>query len=233
MAITVGTHSHGTSTGAEPVSFSHEVTAGTTLLLVAVSFGGAGDFVDSVVFNGTESLTKSEVASSNAHASFWYKVNPTATTANVVATFSGTYGDDRGIVITALNLSGTLAGTPMGADGNASSASAATITKQITSTADNSLIFAVCTKRPHTGTFTVDAGQTEITNQAQAGTTSGCNAGLSYKLQATAGNVTLGYDGDAGDEWGIVVAEVKAAAETPTVTTSANKSAKVLLMNVG
>lgn len=71
---------------------STTVSSGSDRLLVCrVSFETAANAVSGIVFNTSETFTKLDhsAASSFSRVEIWYLVNPTVTTANVVATSAG------------------------------------------------------------------------------------------------------------------------------------------------
>src|SRR5215467_12272194 len=79
-------------------TFSVTVKPGDTVLSVVDGYRAVGKTVSSVVFNGTESLTRSVSRLGNTMgAEIWSLKNPTATTANVVVTYTngGTFVFDR------------------------------------------------------------------------------------------------------------------------------------------
>src|SRR5207253_538501 len=79
-------------------TFSVNVKPGDTLLSVVDGYRAVGKTISSVVFNGSEALTKSAGTLGNTMgAEIWSLKNPTATTANVVITYSngGTFVFDR------------------------------------------------------------------------------------------------------------------------------------------
>jgi len=90
----------GTSTCASPASsasvadpfittFSVTVNPGDTVLSVVDGYRAAGKTIASVVFNGSEKLTRSAGTLANTMgAEIWSLQNPTATTANVVITYT-------------------------------------------------------------------------------------------------------------------------------------------------
>lgn len=79
-----------TNGNASSYTFSHTPSADNCILLVYVSYKNNTDVTTSVVFNGTETLTRltGGIYGSTQVGSTWYLMNPTATTANVVVTLS-------------------------------------------------------------------------------------------------------------------------------------------------
>ena len=79
-------------------TFSVTVKPGDTVLSVVDGYRAVGKTISSVVFNGSENLTKSVGTLGNTMgAEIWSLKNPTATTANIVITYTngGTFVFDR------------------------------------------------------------------------------------------------------------------------------------------
>src|SRR5207249_7430938 len=76
---------------AEPftTTFSVTVKPGDTMLSVVDGYRSLGKTISGVVFNGSESLTRSVgILGNTMGAEIWSLKNPTATTANVVITYT-------------------------------------------------------------------------------------------------------------------------------------------------
>src|ERR1051326_6356217 len=70
-------------------TFSVSVIPGDTVLSVVVGYRALGKTISSVVFNGSQSLTRSAGMLSNTMgAEIWSLKNPTATTGNIVITYT-------------------------------------------------------------------------------------------------------------------------------------------------
>lgn len=173
-------------------------------LLVFVTFKDSGDTdqtVSSVVFNTTENLTKlgesnNTGGSANArHVSAWWLPNPSATTANLVATYSESVLSASIQAFAYTNVEAI--GTVSDGDVNTSNATATTthisLTTDLATTRDNSLgvAFIACqdgTRDP----FTPDAG----TERADGSTSGGVTNDMSYtvieRAAATPGNYAFG-----------------------------------------
>src|ERR1051326_5527025 len=79
-------------------NFSGTVHPGDSVLSVVDGYRAVGKTISSVVYNGSEALTKSAGTLGNTMgAEIWSLKNPTATTANVVITYTngGTFVFDR------------------------------------------------------------------------------------------------------------------------------------------
>src|SRR5438105_8802970 len=79
-------------------TFSVTVISGDTVLSVVDGYRAVGKTISSVVFNGSETLTKSAGTLGNTMgAEIWSLRNPTATTASVVITYTngGTFVFDQ------------------------------------------------------------------------------------------------------------------------------------------
>lgn len=209
-AIVVGTSDIATSTGTSSLTKSITVASGTTLLLVSIGLAGGCACSTGVTYNGSN-LTSIASSTTNVDSAMYYMTNPTATTANVVASFSSAF--DRATVMTITQLSGT-ATSPIGTTGTASG-TGNTMSKAITTVADNSYIFDSVSER-NNHTFTVGGSQTQITNQSQSGTLVNGTDGVSYQTTTTAGSHTMSWTSDNGaDGWDIVAVEIKASLATP------------------
>lgn len=214
MAITVSnTYYTATSTGASSLTIPNVVIpAGTTSLWVTISHSQGADAIvpatGKVVFNTTETMTRAAASFTNVGAYIYYLANPTATTANVVITFTG--ATDRGIVATAIVVSGSLTTGVLGATQTAQNGSATAISATINPTqADNSVILD-CVTTLDQFALTQDVGQTQIISQWQAGNPQGCEAGASYKTTTTAGSYTTGWDNTGTNtQWDYVAVEIK------------------------
>jgi len=226
MAITFGTVTTGQNTGASPLTYSHTVDSNTTCLIVTTSYGGSGDDVSGVTWDGN-SLTKVVVSSSNAHAAFWRLTNPTPGTGNVVVTKSGS--TDRGTISNAINVFGGSTATPIGDTSNAAVASGTSVSSSIDTTETGSVSLILATKRPNGGnSIAVGGSQVAISNIDQAGTASGCRAGFSYldtPLFAT--NYSVSYTGGSGDEWGLVAVELVPSSALNTYTGTPANSTRI------
>lgn len=97
------------------VSWSHTTSAGSnTLLLVAIQFWMTSQHLVSVTF-GADNLTEYTGAGYNADGSngtarFYYKINPTVQTADIVTTYSGS---DGGVSYASLSWFGAHQTTPL------------------------------------------------------------------------------------------------------------------------
>ena len=140
MAIAFVGSATSSSTAADPTLTisGHTVDAGTTILIVGGAWraGNASFDITGITWNGgAEALTRLRIdpdpAASTSGSFLYYLVNPTATTADVVITWSGTTGRTSA---GATNYNGIDTGTPFEADagsdgsGTSSSVSLTTLT---------------------------------------------------------------------------------------------------------
>jgi hypothetical protein len=129
-------------------TFAHTVPAGTTCLIVGFAYT-RNDPTDatSVTFNGvamTEAVDAlSTVGSIRGRAGWYYLLNPTPATANVVATFTGSV-DDGGCV--AVNLGSSTAATP-GTGSSALNSGRTSATCSVTATRPALVFFATAAGR--------------------------------------------------------------------------------------
>ena len=151
----------------------------------------------------------------------WYLFNPTATTADVVVTWSGT-GNERAMGYTAIVLSDVEAFDKCA---TASATANSTITVDITPTFDNSMVIDNGHANISTA-WTVGAGQTTITNRNLTGSSAEA-ALVSYTLQTTAVAETMSWTADGAAEWAQVAVAFK-----PATAGSVCRGA-LMLMGVG
>jgi len=204
------------------LSWSHTVSAGLSNSILIVMVGTAkslGITVSTITF-GSQSLVRAVATTSSTTApgaEIWYLKAPTAGTATIIATLSGTTAVD-GAGGSAISLSGVDQTTPIPTTNNAKG-TASTPTLSIITTYGNSWVIG-------SEGFDFNAAQTP---SGTAPVTAICDvvaggmaAASSYTTTTTAGSVTTSWTGS--DNWGIANAEVKASLSISVslTTTKAN-----------
>src|SRR5262245_42700704 len=121
LAPVVGTVTQGDTAGsAASLTFSHTVASGTKILLLGIS--SWQQQISTVTWNTSENLslvTGTRVPSGDVRSEYWYLLNPTATTANIVITPASSTWLSAG----AQNWTGVDTGTPFSNGTNAGAAS--------------------------------------------------------------------------------------------------------------
>lgn len=225
MAITkVGTPGSYAAAGTESSStFSVTVPAGTTKLLVSVGVvGSSAQTISSVVFNTSESLS---VGKTQAHTDFtsnvdaiYYRDNPTATTANVVVTYSGSIRPTCEWVC----FSGTATGV-----GTTAGSTTSMSTSLNVATTSMMASFANASVNSDVTAITVANGQT-VAAQTAHPNGSGGKSGLAY-LAGTGSAQTLSWTPTGTpDDQGIVAVELTATAAGPTINTQPQAQTAIL-----
>jgi hypothetical protein len=187
-AIAGGTTVSGTNTASATITLSSIVTTGSDkYLLCSVTWGNTQTSPTSVVFNGSENLTKVNgvLKGTGEGADFWELKNPSSTTANVVVTFSA--APSIGISAGCTPYTGVDQTTP--SDGFVSVTGSVNPDPQptldVTSATDDLVVDALETNGD--GTLTIGGGQTQtfaVGNNNQSGHGS---------TEAGAGTVTMSW----------------------------------------
>lgn len=168
QVATAGTPSEGESAGTTALSFSHTVPAGSDRLLT-VGCASYDQPPTAVTFNTSESLTECASCAFNnggERVSIWYRIAPTATTANIDVTFAAS----EEVVCGAVNFTGVDQVTPIGTGDTDGIASATTWDDppSVSTSDSNGLVYTVIATFT-AGTITPDAGQTEQWEEENAG----------------------------------------------------------------
>jgi len=177
-------------------------------------FGSGSSASVSCVYNTSETMTAvyTQNGSEQTGGILYYLANPTATTANIVATFA-TQGD---IFIMAFVTQDTAQSSPVDVGGTANTSGATSISKEIVTTVDDTLClstwyFGGSADSPVPGT-----GQVDITTDR---TLAGGEAAWSSEAQASAGAYTGSYTwtNSAGGDFYVVA--IKGAVAPPATGT--------------
>lgn len=187
-------------------SFSHTVGSGSNrLLIVGISWydPNSGASITSVVYNGTETLTKLDHAntspSGDGRGEIWYRVNPSSGAHNIVVTFStgGQYATIGAVSVADANQS-TPFGTPAKATGTGTSASV-----NVTS-ADDELVIAVLDYASTSQTTTVTGTGTSRWTKLSSNTEAGAG-----QTAPGASSVTAGWTLSGSSAWDIIGVSIK------------------------
>lgn len=154
------------SASASTVTVSHTIGAGGTnrYLACAVSTQSTTRSATSVVFNGTESLTKlaelnnADDTNRQSHVEYWYRLAPSVITADVVVTLNASTAVSVGCVSYSDVDQSTPHGTPVTAKGDG-----ATISVSVAS-ASGELVLDAASVRVGTTNITTGGGQTSLVN---------------------------------------------------------------------
>lgn len=199
----------------DPLTWSHTVASGTTVLVVTA--GGAGSPVGAsgVTWNGS-ALTKVKADSYNGAgaadpwAELWILENPTAATGNVVITPNDSTPNAQ--TGTAINLTGTPTTSSVDVSNN-NSASSGSPTVSLTTTEANTFVIDSMAHRLG-GTITKDGTQTLLKEYEDAHSGAGdVSWGTSYKEVASSGSTSMDWTTGGGDGWAHVAAAFKSSAE--------------------
>jgi hypothetical protein len=169
----------------------------------------------SVTWNGSETFTAvpgTAVTSNTLRLQMWYLFNPTATTADIVATWNGTHDDSR---VSVQIVDGIDTGTPFGTAVTDTNASGTTLTVDVSS-ATGEIVVDVAGHSQAGGTATEGANQTVDTiNSTMGGTAFYAHA--SHEDGAT--TVTMSYTwGSSATTQAIAAIPLKPAAAQPGPT---------------
>lgn len=235
-AIAVGTITNSTSSTTAALTittaFTQAVATNAVMVVVVSSASGTTDTtVSGVTWNTSETFTSAgancthvqTAASVKWRSSIWYLVNPTATTANVVVTWSGT-GADRAQGYTIYSLSGVNQSTPVDVCAKALGATTA-VSNTIVTTVDNDLIIDNVTSSDGSGTWAVGTGTQRVNRDLNSAGNDEKQLSSTLPL-ATAGSQAMTWTGVLNLEWVSV-----AAAFQPASTSACNGG--LLLMGVG
>lgn len=159
MAVAVGTVTTGTVSSSTGLTFSHDATGASLLMVYAGSRGSGGPTVTGVTFNGV-SMTLVDGGVEAQTGGYWYYLLAPATGAhNVVVSFSGTVNAGG----TAVNLSGTSTTVPIGGYGKTQFNGGTTATRNTICVA-TSILLAGFSLTNSGNAITVDGSQTSDSN---------------------------------------------------------------------
>lgn len=177
-AIAIGTTTQGVNSG-DTITVSCTPSGSNVAIVIGV--GGVRALV-SAVYNTSESLTLlTEQSGGAGRCNIAYLVNPTITTANVVATLASIGSTSMGVTI----FSGANTGSLIDVQGGSNYIGASSVSTGVTTTYANSILIDVITGQANQ---TPDASQTQIWNQAPSNFDEG-----SYKATTTAGAKTMDW----------------------------------------
>lgn len=218
MAISIDATSAAANnvTGVTSVTWSHTVASGATILVVQSGLVTTGTTISGITFNGT-ALTRAVqyYNSFNVQSEIWYLVSPTATTANIVVTYSVDANKALEPKNGAISMLGTDTSSPLGVTGTAGTSTGA-VTKSVTTTAANSYLVDMVTQAGTDLGSPTGSGQTQAwrdLNSAGGGT----DGGGSYMATTSTGSYTMSWGGTTTGNWAYTVAEIKEAAASGAV----------------
>lgn len=207
VTLGAGQGSGGFVTAYSTANFAVSGTDCVVLLACVYNVAGSGSQVTTAVtWNTSESfthlVTQGVEPDDAGNISLWYLIDPTQTTENV--DFSIT--DSSTSVASVAIVTGTSCEAPtLNNTGSGDPASA-----ELTTTVDNTLLFACAGNGNSSGTFTYGAGQSEL-SLVQEPAASGITHTLSTEVKVTAGAETLSVDSDQNDSNRLVVTGIEPA----------------------
>jgi hypothetical protein len=210
--VSVTTQDGGT---ANSVSFSITPSGTDRALLIGVHLGSPGTrTVTSVVFNTSENavfVDRIESTGGNVATEVWKLINPTATTANLVVSMSGT--SRFGVSVVLFNDADQ---TTFVDDVSKTTANSGTsISTDVTSNS-NQWVFDFVTSRDGDGqNITAGAGQTDRANFVASVGSGGSSASAGVSQEAGATTTTMSWTGPS-DEWAHIGVGVMGTGAAPS-----------------
>ena len=199
-----------TNGNASSFTFSHTPAGTDRILLVYIAYKDSSDMDSTVVFNTTESLTRlnSALFESVMFGSLWYLLNPTATTANVVVTLTGS----TKAAIGAVSYTGVEA-IETGNDVVASAQDTNPLNSITTVNADSLVVHALAVRDRGTG-FTDDVNWTlRYTDNSTGNPANGTSFSRGYdRSTPTIGSYTADITIDQVEAWVSILAELRPVA---------------------
>jgi len=190
-------------------TISMTVTGTDPCLVVGVSTKGASITHNTVAFNGSESFTKiQDNINGNARSSIWVLENPTATTANVVITLSGSSR-----YVTAASLFTDVDDTTPVRTSNSANGTNNNPSTSLTAVSGDLIIDNLC--QVSAGPDTATASHTQRYNLAQTGGGTDTR-GAGQTLSATGGSDTMDWSMGDADNWAIGAVALRAPFAGPT-----------------
>lgn len=206
MAHTIGTIPARASSTANPITFSHAITQGETVLVLMLKVDGATNRTGgSPTWGGytfqQASTTQKAAASPEASCELWYVLNPLPGTNTLTIPNAGSLTVFYQVA-TGRALNGGYSALDVTTSANGTSANPAP--GSVTTTQDGDIGFAVVATGAQTWSPSAQAG-TVISNNDDGAH----GGGTQYHLQATMGAINLGWTFGTSDDWGAVVAYFK------------------------
>lgn len=203
-------------------TISNVLTEGTNRGLAVCVYEASvntGITISTVVFNGSESLSfvAEIIKDSQREVEFWYLVDPTATTGDVVITMSGSPGISSTFLAQAIVVSDVAQSQPT-LSGSAECNSCTTETADVTTTATDTLLLTCSGHNIPTVTWSHGSGQTEI---SEFGESDGVGEAMStsYEVRATTGVETLESTANLTGNISLVAIGVEAFVSPPVAGT--------------
>lgn len=191
------------------------IAAGEVLIVaIGMRYGNTG-MVTGITWNTSETMSEAIETTPNAWTNtIWQLANPTATTANVVISFSTNI--DRPKIAVAYAVANVDTAVMTEATGTGYASSGTGISTSITTLTDNALIIDMATQ-VGTNDFTPAGDQTQFVDQTVTGSFSG-HFGSSAKTLASAGATTMTWTSAGSAEWESCAIALKAAVAAPVYT---------------
>jgi hypothetical protein len=200
MPHTIGAIAAHTSSTSNPITFSHTVNAGETVLVVMLSVVGASDRTGGALTFGSQTFsqansTQKAAATPESSAEIWYLVNPTVTTATL------TIPNAAGLTVWRLVVA---AKAPAGGGSVFSTATgtnntAANPAVTVTLPGEGNIIFAVVASGAQTWAPSArDGTQISDTDNGTIGD------GFQYLIRQTSGSQTMGWTFGTSEDYGLV-----------------------------
>lgn len=203
------------------ISWSHTCTGNDRVLIVSVFQGsgsgsGGDDVVTGITYNGT-SMTRAAVRQQSGDGAvivYVYYLYAPATGANTIAVSASANRYLGGCAISFTNVTSS----PIGNNG-AGGGNSGTITANITTAADNSIIVNSKAESGGGGAYNPGSGETYRVSQGYDGP-GGAEGGMSTKPTTTAGAYSVSWGGGASGSLACIALEIKGLADPTPETVS-------------
>lgn len=208
MAVAVGTVTTGTVSSSTGLTFNHNATGASLLMVYAGSRGSGGPTVTGVTFNGVAMTLVDGGVEAQTGGYWYYLLAPDTGAHNVVVSFSGTVNAGG----TAVNLSWTSTTAPIGGYGKTQFNGGTTATRNTTCVA-TSILLAGFSLTNSGNAITVDGSQTSdsnfsYTNSAHSVSHKSVSAGVNAMTYTTSNAISDGV---------LVTVEIKPPLEPVTM----------------
>ena len=222
----IGTPVNGSTNGTAHTQSITVSGVGSNRGLVVVTWQhGGGTSPVSVKYDGTfMSTTTTMTAAQQINGNMYFLANPTAATADIVVTYSGSNTDTR---VVAFVLQDVAQVSPLDISGQANSGSATSLSKAVVTSTDNTFVVTWIGAGTAPTTLNPDAGQTEIAS-AYGGPNG--DSAVSWEEQTTAGSYTGGYSWDNATPLDLYVAALKYEAPNASANTTNNDASNWFML---
>ena len=199
MAISHGSTTTAVNAGTNSLTISSHVVSGTDpALIVKVALRSTTITVTGITWNGSENLTQlNNDRNGDAHSSFWYLAGPTATTANVVITLSGS----ARVVGAASTYTGVHSSAPFRTAANSSAnGTDAAPTTDVVANSGEMAVDCLCQVSAGPDTATGDHTERHDTAATGGGTDT---RGASQEAASAGATETMGWTMSSTDNWAL------------------------------